>query len=215
MQLFVTRPNHDDETDFISQWFSHILAYCESKSHSVLDLEGSKANRKQVESVLGRNSPNLIVFNGHGTNDSIKGHQDEIIIKSNDNEKILKNKIVYALACNAAAKLGADCIANGTKAFIGYGLPFLLLSDPNKGFAPLEDKFLKPVLESSNELVISLIKGNTVDESYKRSQDSFEKWIQKLQRSNSDYELQHLLPVLYWNKSAQKVIGNGSITVNS
>ena len=154
-----------------------------------------------------------MVFNGHGGPDIITGHKNETLITIDGSMTLLKGKIVYALACESAAKLGPECINQGTDAYIGYNVPFFISSNPNKGFSPLEDEYAKPIMEASNEITLTLIKGNTVDEAYARSQLKFDSYIKKYQRDDAPVEGQTILPILYWNKMAQKKLGNGQAKI--
>ena len=209
MELIVTRPKYDDVTFSLSHWFASILKECDKRGIKYFDLFHEKANKSQVHSILSKNKSNLIVFNGHGSDDCIMGHKGEILITNKEDLSLLKNRVIYAIACNSAAKLGKDCVAQGTLAFIGYNAPFVIISNPNKGLLPLEDEYIKPLMEASNEVTLTLIKGNTVDEAYARSQIKFDYHIKKYQRNDAPPEAQNILPVLYWNKMAQTKIGNG------
>lgn len=208
MELLVTRPDHDDATYWLCEWFLPILTECHSKGIKYVDLLGDKANKSRVKSALKKAKARLVVFNGHGTRDSILGFKNETLINDKESIALLKDKVVYAIACDSAAKLGPECVKKGTCAYIGYKLPFMILSNPNKGFKPLEDELIKPVLEASNEVVRTLLKGKSAGEAYSRSQFKFDHYIQKYERDCAPIEAQNLLPVLYWNKMAQTLIGN-------
>ena len=130
------------------------------------------------------------------------------MVKSGKNQEILKDKIVYAVACECAAKLGKDSIQTGTIAFIGYEAPFIFAFDPVKTASPIKDSFATPVFEASNEIAVSLIKGNNIQQAFEKSQATFDKWIEKLQKSEAPPEAQHVLMTLFWNKSSQKFFGN-------
>jgi hypothetical protein len=121
---------------------------------------------------------------------------------------LLKDTITYAIACDCAAKLGPDSVQKGCHAFIGYQASFIFVYDPARSTNPLADSFATPVFESSNEIATALIKGNTVEEAYEKSQATFDKWINKLQKSDAPPEAQHILTTLFWNKTVQTHHGN-------
>ena len=208
MELLATRPDHDTITYCISEWFSKIIKLCDSKGIKYFDLKHKKANKKQVGKVLEKQNPNLVIFNGHGTPDSVMGFKNEVIIKDKKSISWLKERVVYAIACDSSQKLGEVCVNNGTIAYIGYKLPFMILSNPNKSFKPLNDELVKPIMEASNEVVVTLLKNNTIQEAYSRSQIKFDQEIKRHQRADAPPESQNLIPALLWNKMAQTVHGN-------
>jgi hypothetical protein len=214
MKLLVTRPDHDTITYCISEWFNKIIKLCDSKGIKYFDLSHTKANKKQVGKVLEKQNPNLVIFNGHGTPDSVMGFKNEVIIKDKKSINWLKEKVVYAIACDSSQKLGEACVKNGTIAYIGYKLPFMILSNPNKSFKPLNDELVKPVMEASNEVVITLLKNNTIEEAYSRSQIKFDQEIKRHQRADAPPEAQNLIPVLLWNKMAQNYHGDSEYSLS-
>ena len=208
--LFITRPRHDDTTHYLFHWSKKIIDFAGSKSIDWVDFNDKRANRKAVEKFINNKQPRLIVFNGHGSDDSIAGHKDEIIIKAGENEEILKEKIVYAISCNSSKVLGVNCIDAGTTAYIGYDDDFTFVFDKNKFSNPLTDEFAEAFFESSNQIAISLLKGKTVEEAYTKSQSTFEEYIDRFQRSDAPPEAENILWWLVWDKFHQKVLGDNN-----
>lgn len=131
----------------------------------------------------------------------ICGHRDNPLIKAGENDDILKSKIVYSIACDSARRLGPICVESGAKAFIGYENKFVFLIDTSSTFSPTSDTFSKPFFDSSNQVIISLIKNNTVEESILRSKDSFRKWI-TYYRTHDLIESPQILPFLLWDRES-------------
>lgn len=110
VKCLITRPNHDKVTSYLFHWSKKILDFPYKREVKFFDLQGSKVNKKNVESYLKRQIPELILFNGHGSDTCIFGFKDDVIIKLGENEELLKNKISYALSCSSAKKLGKEVV---------------------------------------------------------------------------------------------------------
>ena len=69
--VLITRPNDDPILNFLYFWTEELVKEAQKRQYNLLDLKGSKSNRKDLESYINKNSPSLILFNGHGTRSSI------------------------------------------------------------------------------------------------------------------------------------------------
>jgi len=128
--LLLTRPNHDLITNYFFYWSTFVIVEAKKKSIKVLDLQGKRANKQIFTSYITKHQPLLVFLNGHGDDNSIAGHDNEILIEKNKNENLFRGKIIYARSCNAANKLGPSCVKKGTLVFIGYikeGMPLVIL----------------------------------------------------------------------------------------
>lgn len=206
-KILVTRPEYDYPTRYISTWAKKIVDLANKKG-SALDLPKQKANKKLVESMLQKHDPPLVFFNGHGSEDCVMGQDDEVLIKAGENDKALAGKIVYSLSCSSAAVLGPASVKNGASAYIGYEKYFALLYEESKRMHCHEDKLAELFLEPSNQVMVSLIKGNTVQKSYESAKNSFKKNIRKLLTSTSSPHSVSV-PYLLWDLQAFTYVGNG------
>jgi len=206
--LLITRPDHDITTRYLSIWSEKITELADKKNISVLDLKRKKANKKEFKSRISKMKPLLVVFNGHGGNNYVAGYDNEVLIKSGNNERLLKSKIVYAVSCKSAAGLGPKSITAGTLTYIGYTGDFIFCHDTHKIARPLDDKIVKLFLEPSNQVVISLIKGNTGKEASNRSKKFFLRNIQKLLSSEALPESNQYAKFLWWDMKHQVCLGD-------
>ena len=197
--FLITRPNHDNTTNYLFHWSKEIIKVAEDKGKKVIDLNKKKANRKKLETFLKKKNINFIMLNGHGDDDCVYGYKDELLIKSSENARLLDNKIIYCRSCNSGKKLGPDSIISGAKAFIGYKDVFIFIYDPNNAVRPLQDKYAKRFLEPDNTCVISILKGNPIIDAYNNSQSQYKKQIRDLMTSETDPEEAHVIPALFWN----------------
>lgn len=205
--FLVTRPKYDDTTHYLFNWSKAVIDLARKKGLQVLDLERSRANKKEFTSIVAKKQPFFIFFNGHGRSDCIYGQDNEVLVKIGENEEILKSKIVYALSCKSAKGLGLESIKAGTVTYLGYDEDFIFVYDLEKVSRPLEDKTAVLFLEPSNQLVNSLLKGHTAKESHKCSKYSFAKNIQKLLTSESP-PYNYLIPYLLWDMRHQVCLGD-------
>lgn len=90
--LLLTRPNHDIGTNYLYYWSE--VAVNLTYGFKILDLKGSKANRVNFASYIKNHQPSIVFFNGHGSENSIYGYNDEVIIESNNNEYLLNGSII-------------------------------------------------------------------------------------------------------------------------
>lgn len=201
--ILITRPEHDDTTYYLSNWSKKFLNIAKQKGIKIFDLKRKRANKEEVTSFLLKKNPNFVIFNGHGNDDLIAGHKDEILIKTGKNEHLLKSKIIYAISCKSAKKLGLKCNA---VCYMGYDDDFIFVYEQKKITHPLKDNTAKNFLEPSNELVISLIKGNSTYESYNRSKDMFKENIRKL--LISELPSTPLVRYLWWDMQHQVLLGD-------
>lgn len=207
--FLITRPDHDITTRYLKIWSKQIIKIADEKNIQVLDLDSVKANKKELESRIEKINPHLIIFNGHGSDDCITGYENRILVQTGDNEKLLKSKIIYAVSCNSALKLGPASIKSGAESYIGYTDSFIFFHENNLN-NPLSDKTAALFLEPSNQVAVSLIKGNSSGDSSKRSKKYFLKNIQELLSSKyeSHSEFSQYAQALWWNMKHQVCLGD-------
>lgn len=188
---------------------AEMAVFAKTKGNDVLDLDGKRANRKELTSIIKKTKPHLICFNGHGNYSSITGQNGETLVKMNDNEKILQGTIVNILACSSGKLLAPSCIRNGTQAVIAYKEEFWLLYDTTGTSKPLADKIAKLFLEPANEIINCLLKGHTVENSYNKSQRLYKINIQKVLARDSSFG--YLAKFLIWDMKHQVCLGNRNV----
>ncbi len=208
VKCLITRPNHDKVTEYLFAWSNEILESEELKDISFLDLQGKDANKKKVESYLSKQSPKVVLFNGHGSPTQICGFKNEVLVENNINDSLLKDKIVYALSCSSASVLGQSSIKKGAKAFIGYKRSFILCTDKNREAIPLKDNIARSFLEPSNRLSISILKGNSTEEASYKSKEEFKREISKYASTKAMSGADRIVSALLWNMNNQVVLGD-------
>ncbi len=110
--LLITLPRHDDVTEYFSRFSIYIEEEALIRGINLKKLKDKEANKEDFEKALSKLNYNFVVFNGHGSETTIKGYKDKIIIESGVNDFILSGRIIYARSCHAAAFLSKDCMKN-------------------------------------------------------------------------------------------------------
>lgn len=208
MKLIVTRPQHDVTTRYISTWAEEIIAFAKQKGVEVIDLVRDKASRKELEGRIKKLMPKLIFLNGHGSDGSVTGHDNEILVSIDTNHNILEGKITYALSCNSGRVLGPRVAADKDTTYIGYKDEFVFVFDKNYITKPSHDLMAKPFMESSNQVMISLLKGHEAIEASSRSKNVFRKRYTELLTSDADVDSLQAAQFLWWNMKNQVCLGN-------
>lgn len=205
--VLITRPKFDDTTAYLFSWSSKIIDFLQNTSFNLIDLKENKANRKSVESILLKKSPDLVIFNGHGTSSTIHGQDNEILIDSK-NRHLLKSKIIYSISCSSAKTLGVKVAEEGgSTTFVGYENEFLFPVDTNKSCTPEKDNIAKPFMESSNQFSISLLKGKTTGEAYEDIKRKYNNWIIHYSAKESLPEASSIISCLVWNRENLVLLG--------
>jgi hypothetical protein len=198
-KILITRPEHDDTTHYLSHWNQHSIEIAQTKGFKTFDLHRKRANRKEVEGILSKQDPDLVVLNGHGNDNVVAGHRDNPLIVNGQNEELLKGRITYAISCRSAKKLGRKSVTSGAKAYIGYEDDFIFFYDPHKVSRPLKDKTAELFLKPATEVVISLIKGSMAGEAADKSKQSFKINMRKLLSSESAEKEASMAKYLWWD----------------
>ena len=207
MTILITRPNYDPGTNYLFYWSKLVIDFANKRRIKVLDLSGKKANKKDFLSYVRKHNPKLIFFNGHGNEESVMG-QDDAVLADLKEGSVFLGTIIYARSCEAAQKLGPQCVKDGALAFIGYTRKFTIGYTPEKVAHPLEDPVAKLFLEPSNLIPISILKENSVEDAHLKSQKAMFKNLafmfsgaaSNLQRDAASY--------LWRNIKYQTVCGN-------
>lgn len=215
--VFITRPRHDRIVDYLYFWCEDIIRFAEDKNMIVIDLDDRKATRAKVESYLSsrESQPNIIMFNGHGTSRMICGHKDEPLIIADDNDDVLKSKIVYALSCDVGIELGESAYKKGCESFICYGNKFGFVNESNRECSPKKDRFATPFKEFSNTIMLSMLNGSTVEESIEKAKRKSIELIKKYSRSDVEPGNKEIRFWLFWDKMFLRHFGNPSARIPS
>ena len=209
--LLITCPEYDDGTAYLTYFSRLIIEEALNKSIKTKKIKDENLNAKDFSEIMEKLDYRLVVFNGHGLPDSIYGYKGNIIVKLGQNDNSLKERIIYARACNAGLLLGPECMKkteNGS--FIGYNLPFVFFMDEKWTAKPHNDKIAGLFLEPSNLVPISIIKGYTSLEAHKNAKRQMLKNMESLLKNKQEQETPFYLEALWNNYNGQVIFGDNS-----
>jgi hypothetical protein len=211
--LLVTRPRHDDTTEYLSYYASLVLKKAEALNIDVKDFEGKEVNCGAIYKFIIKKDPKLIFLNGHGDDVSIEYNKGEILFSTDKNMEMLKDRIIYARACYAGVSFGKEVVKNNDGCFIGYISPFSFWIDERYSANPSKDKIAALFLEPSNEIVDSLLKGNKTETVHERSRKMMIESMKTVLRMEERKEpiAMNLLQVLWNNYEGQILHGNSGL----
>lgn len=209
--FLITRPKYDATTHYLFNWAQEIVDLATKKLFNVLDVQKDRVNKKELASIISKKQPSFIFFNGHGGDDCVCGHDNEVLFKITENENLLRSEIVYALSCKSGKKLGPECVKDSVKSYIGYDEDFIFFVDDDKMTKPLEDDTAKKFLYPANYVARCILKGHTVEDSCRRSRNLFRENMQKLLSAGSSSEL---VPYLLWDMKHQICLGDKNLCLS-
>lgn len=186
-QFLITRPNYDRETAYIHSFSKGIVAIAkEDKNIHTTELEGPKANCVNLEKALNKSKPQMVFLNGHGDEKVVLGHNDEPIL-TESNVPLMKDKIVYALACESLAVLGKIAIKKGVKAYVGYEEEFKWAVDPTRTSTPDKDNNAAPFRTVCFVLGKNLLSGVPAGKSIELTKEEYKRLIRNYGTSADTY----------------------------
>ena len=115
------RTNYDDATRISYEWSNQIKLALFKSGLPYTDCIGDGATRNFVEKQMTMHDIKTVLFYGHGEPDGwqLTG-QDRFAIFDHTNIHLLKDKLIYAVACYSGKNLGRLTTSTGTGCFIGY-----------------------------------------------------------------------------------------------
>lgn len=209
-KILITRPAFEQVTSYLFAWNENVVATAK-KNFIVFDLKNKDATRANLEKNIKNENPELVILNGHGNYDAITGDKEEVLIQVDDNEEILKNRVVYAMSCETAKNLGPSCVEHGAKAYIGYDEVFVFYTTKGVEKTPLKDKRAAYFLNPAMEINYCLLQGQNAGDAHKTSVNAFKYNIQKLSSSSSKES--YLVRYLLWDVNHQKCLGDKNAKV--
>ena len=80
MLFLVTRPRYDPATHYLYHWMGIVLLKAKQRGISFIDIEKEDVEKIRVQSYIRKRSPDVVILNGHGNNDSVVGDDNKEIV---------------------------------------------------------------------------------------------------------------------------------------
>ena len=212
--VLFSRPCDDVTLNYLHYYSKELVLECDKIGHKTINKEKEEANKAIIISIINKQKPELIMFNGHGSPEEICGHKQEVIISAKENPETLKNTIVYSLSCSSALILGPKSVENGAISFIGYEFDFALGKDTESEASPKYDKIAKLFLEPSNILFSSLLNKKNVKTSVEKAKKKMKENIDYLHATSSFPEAIYYAPFLFGNYLGLIAHGDNEAFIN-
>jgi hypothetical protein len=207
--IVVTNPSYDIATSYLDSWFQPLFDLIRSKIDiEIHELKKEKVTRVEFENMLSNKNPRLVVLNGHGSHNSISGFNDDILVKTDLNIEILKDKIIHSVSCDSGKTLGPESIKTGSISFIGYKEEFKFVHQRDKRTQEeqLGDYVASLFLKPAYRVVEVLINGGTAEEAYAESQKMYLNNLRDVITSKNPNSM--ITSRLYHNLTHQVSLGN-------
>ncbi len=208
-RLLITRSKHDLYNQYLYPYCDSVLSEAEKHSWKSYPAENEQNTRSNVHSRIGKNQPNFVFFNGHGTEDGLAvcGYKNEIILDSGS-ASCLSGRIVFSRSCYTLSGLGKLAVnEHGCSAFIGHTGLFIIPHSDEYESTPNRNPLAKPVLEVSNLAATHILKGDTVENSVAASIGKANELMLKMLVSREPADAA-ILRALYKNSSNLGFEGN-------
>ena len=199
MRVLLTNPEVDALTYYLAAWTRDLLKKARMGTNKYFKLEREKVIKKKFESILRKRSIDLVLLCGHGAADAVFGNENTILDIEND--YLLEGKIVHALSCRSADKLGPDAVAKGAKAYIGYKEDFIAFLDNSKCISkPMGDESAALFLEPAFVAPKVLLKGGSPEEAVSTAKKAYNKSIRDALNSDVHSDADQFINWLLWDR---------------
>lgn len=208
MTILLSRPNHDNATNYLYYWSRPVIETAKDRGASIIDLAGAKATGFQLRQRLKRIKVGVFFLNGHGLPDAVFGHDNNPLVCSTDDLTDFENSMFYVRSCNSAVILGPALVEAGAKSFIGYARKFTFGCLRAYASRPFLDPLAKLFLEPSNLIPLSMIKKNSIGESYRKSQAAMRRNLRYMLSTRATDEERYYAQFLWSNMRNQQLLGD-------
>lgn len=205
MRILVSNPEVDAMTRYLLCWSKKLIKEIEGRNE-IFHLERKKANRKKIEGMLKKKDIDLVLLNGHGGDNFVLGHNDEVVVDCG-NVGLLEGKVVHAMSCNSAKGLGEVAMDIGVKAYVGYDAPFLAPRMNDKISNPLNDSTAALFLDAAFIPQKALADGKNSVEAVRMGKKGYDRSIVKALMSPVQSDNDQFVGLLLWDRDHLVTIG--------
>ena len=174
--MLVISPRFDKATEYSFKWVKRLLKELNMPYDALFEKD---ATRENAEKLIPKHE--LIVFYDHGDKNGLLAQGGATYVIDKKNDKILKGKVVYTMACLWGSDGGIDAWKKGAKVVWAYTDVF--------GFTNYDEELF---CECANYGLIIYNKENiTWEEALKRAKEKFDEAIKKAKDGWTKIWLRH------------------------
>jgi hypothetical protein len=155
-------------TEITYQWAEVVKGQFEAGGWQISDLAANDAVRARVETQLQQDDSPVFLFYGHGLPDQMEGQDRNAVIDLN-NLHLLKDRVVYVVACWTAQQLGPASVSI-SRCYLGYDAEVIVW------FPPPYAGYLKQCV---NKGILEMLStpGCTIEHARQHIIDEYNNWI--------------------------------------
>jgi hypothetical protein len=218
---------YEEVTLISSFWYEFIEQLVKSAGYETTSLKANEDSQASFEIAMLDKNPKFVYGSGHGRETYFLGQggyfrlekqewvEERVLEAGDKNLALLKNRIVYLLACLTAKELGSSIIQAGAETYLGYGVPygFIEISWVPSIFPPSYGRYHWTFMDQNNCLVNSILSGGTTSDSVAFSIERANAWIDWWSMID-DPVAPDMISFLQNDIAGLKVLGNSSAYVS-
>ena len=197
MRILITNPEVDAFTRYLLFWSRKLIKELKN-NNEIIHLEKDKVKRERLEGTIKKKGIDLVLLNGHGDDEIVLGNDGPIV--DGDNIDLLKEKIVHAMSCSSAKKLGKTAVEKGVKAYVGYNEPYLAPRMDDKISNPLKDSTAALFLDPAFIAQKALANNKTPSEAVNLARKEYNRSIIKALTSPMQSDNDQFVGLLLWDR---------------
>lgn len=166
--ILVRTKQSGDPTEISYQWAESVKQQFLRNNWNVIDMSITDAVQTKVEKVLAKSKSTVFLFYGHGGPDKMIGQNGQPVIDLS-NLELLKNHIVYAVACWTARILGVKSV-NIARCYEGYDKELVVF---------FKEPFVSALEKCVNKGILLLLgkSKKTIEQARQETMEEYSNWI--------------------------------------
>lgn len=207
------RCNFELATEYLYFWFGIGIEAAEKLGYRVIDIGGDAATLDNLLDALEKYKFSAIFLGGHGNETTLTGQNYQQILKACVNDQVVSGNLAYLCSCYTGLELGPSMISKNTQAYVGYTRDFRFMI--NTDLSPQEDSqtsLAQPFQEIVLEIIIRILKGQSMAEVYNGGVLKCDEWIEKL-FERREYQWGQVISFLKHNRAALIALGEREVHV--
>jgi hypothetical protein len=185
--ILIVRTDHDPLTHYLHGACEPIILEAQKRSCKLVDVDAKSHDMNSMTKLMKKLKPAFVLLNGHGSPNAFYRTTKDVLLDATTADA-LKGAITYARSCECLIGLGKAAVKSGCRAFIGYRRLFWLPKMAGMLSRSQQDRIAGPVVDASNLVAESIIRGQSVENSIRKSHELTAKMMLDLIYSQDPYD---------------------------